>query len=183
MTRIQEFKARISAYAGGELLRKSALNIRDGAGVIEGILSSGKYRRVLEIGTYRGVTAAYMASFVESVDTVDLKHGKLERGYQIFDRARLWRALGTDNVTLHLVASNEEKEALIKSLKFDFAFVDGDHSYEGVKDDFRLVSRCGAVLFHDCAPGSDVARFVGTLPIEQVTIVDLFAFWRNECRA
>lgn len=175
---IAEFKQRISDFAGDELLRKSALRIRDGAGVIEKVLGCGEFKSVLEIGTYRGVTAAYMAGFVDQVNTIDLKRGKMQWDGQEFDRVRLWEALGIGNVSLHLVSDNNEKANLVSKLDFDFAFVDGDHTYQGVASDFELVKRCGAVLFHDYDQGTEVATFVDSLPKSQVQIMDIFALWR-----
>ena len=39
----------------------------------------------------------------------------------------------------------------------EFLFIDGDHSYEGVKDDFskyaKFVKPGGIVAFHDIVPG------------------------------
>ncbi|MFW5929581.1 MAG: class I SAM-dependent methyltransferase, partial [Halobacteriota archaeon] len=46
-----------------------------------------------------------------------------------------------------------------ESTGVDFLFVDGDHSYEGVKQDFedysRLVNDGGVVAFHDIVPHAD----------------------------
>ena len=40
--------------------------------------------------------------------------------------------------------------------KLDFLFIDGDHTYEGVKKDFemysRLVKENGVIAFHDIVP-------------------------------
>jgi predicted O-methyltransferase YrrM len=45
----------------------------------------------------------------------------------------------------------------------DFLFIDGDHSYEGVKRDFEmygpLVKPSGLIAFHDIVLGSDVRKF------------------------
>lgn len=174
-----EFKALIARYAGREFSRKSIISIRDGAGVIERLLGEGKYRRVLEIGTYRGVSSAYMAQFVERVTTIDLVEGKMEQDRQLFDRVRFWTALEIDNIDLRLVNSEEEKAALIETLDFDFAFVDGDHEGEAPALDFELVKRCGTVLFHDYSGNNGVTALVDSLPREEVEVMDIFALWRR----
>jgi predicted O-methyltransferase YrrM len=181
MTRVQDFKVRLSDFAGAKVFKRSALNIRDGAGVFEEVLGAGHYRRILEIGTYRGVTAAYMATFpVDKVMTIDLVDGKIDKDLQQYDRRSIWDAMGVgDKIEGFLVKDNAEKAKLISGLDFDFAFVDGDHSAGGVATDFHMVKRCGAVLFHDYEPGTPVARFVDGLPREDVTVMDLFAFWRS----
>lgn len=179
MTSVAEFKERVEPFGGHRLFRRSALHIRDGAGVFDHLLSGRKYKTIIEIGTYRGASAAYMAQFCERLITIDLKHGRMERGNDTFDREKFWADLGIGNIQLHLVGSNEEKAALVGALDFDFAFIDGDHIAPGPEIDFELVKRCGAVLFHDYDSGNDVKKFVDTLPREQVDIMDIFAFWRG----
>lgn len=173
----------IADLHGACILRKSALSIRDGAGVFERVLGSGRFKTVLEIGTYRGVSAAEMSRYCERVITIDLKRGKLERMGESFDRHAFWKSLGVDNVELHLVENDVEKARLINGLDFDFAFVDGAHD-RTVKDDFELVKRCGAVLFHDAdrrgSPEKDyVIDFIESLPQDQVTYHDIFALWQE----
>ena len=175
----------INLYGPG-MLKRSALNIRGGGGVFEWALAGQNYRTALEIGTYRGVAAAEIAQYCERVITIDLKHGQLERNGDHFDRVAFWRALGIDNIELRLVADDDEKLALVSTLDFDFAFIDGAHD-RTVADDFALVKRCGRVLFHDAddnrqrshKPGASncVYEFIATLPPEQVEFRDIFAMW------
>ena len=160
-------------------MRKSILSIRGGAGVVESILGGRRYKRILEIGTYRGIGSAYMSQFCERIVTVDLKHGKMEKDRQVFDRFRLWETLGVKNIDLFLVDGDKHKADLIKTFDFDFAFVDGDHEGNAPRDDFELVKRCGAVLFHDYDGDNGVTRLVNSLPKEQVTVMDIFAFWQG----
>lgn len=177
------FKARVGALVPHpKLFRKSVLSIRDGGGVIEKLMGGGKYRRALEIGTWRGVGAAYMAQFVDRVITIDLKMGQLEREElrEGWSRAGFWDRIGAKNIDLHLVRSDEEKAKLIASLDFDFALIDGNHSAASARADFEMVKRCGAVLFHDYDENTGVRAFVDTLPLDQVTIMDIFAFWQDE---
>ena len=166
---------------GAHYLRRSALSIRDGAGVFEKVLSGKGYRTALEIGTYRGVSAAEISRYVDRVVTIDLKHGRQEQLGERYDRQAFWRSLGIDNIELHLIADDAEKAELVSRLEFDFAFVDGAHD-ETVADDFALVKRCGNVLFHDYdSRGSKekdyVYDFVNTLPKHQVQVLDIFALW------
>lgn len=176
---VAKFKKRVDPSIDARLFRRSALNIRDGAGVFDALLGGRKYKTILEIGTYRGLSAAYLSQFCDKVITIDLKHGRMERGNDAFDRQAFWAGLGITNIDLHLVDSNEDKARLIAGLDFDFAFIDGDHIAPGPAIDFDLVKRCGAVLFHDYDRGNDVQKFVDTLPREQIEIMDIFAFWRG----
>lgn len=166
---------------GASILRKSALNIRDGDFLFELILKNGGYKTCLEIGTYRGCTAAVMSQFCDKVITIDLKQGRLESHGESFDRVKFWQELGINNIELHLVENDKEKAELIESLDFDFAFVDGAHD-ETVKDDFELVKRCGNVLFHDYDDRGQpclnhVFDFVNSLPRHQIKLIDIFALW------
>lgn len=174
-------RERIIDLYGPKTLRKSALNIRGGAGVFEKVLAGKGYRTVLEIGTYKGVSAAEIAQYCERVVTIDLKHGKLELNNESFDRYAFWASIGICNIDLQLIENNAEKHALIDALDFDFAFVDGAHD-QSVRDDFEMVKRCGRVLFHDYDPRGKpeldyVYDFVNTLPKDQVQVLDIFALW------
>lgn len=173
---------RVVALYGEPGLKRSALGIRGGAGVFEKVLAGKGYRHVLEIGTYRGVSAAEIAQYVERVTTIDLRYGRLEQLGTPFDREAMWKELGITNINLRLVDSDDEKKWIVDRLDFDFAFVDGGHQTPAIKFDFELVKRCGRVLFHDYerrgVPGQDdVCDFVDSLPKEQVQIMDIFALW------
>lgn len=176
---VADFKARVGGLTTDpKFLRKSTLSIRDGAGVFERVLGGSNYKTVLEIGTYRGVTAAFISQFVDRVITIDLKHGQLERQGTPFDRVAFWDSLGITNIDLHLVNDDADKARVVKASAFDFAFIDGDHNGQAPADDFALVRRCGTVLFHDFGADNGVTRFVNTLPRKQVEIIDIFALWK-----
>lgn len=184
-----EMRDKIESLHGASTLRKSALNIRGGAGVFERVLAGKDYRTALEIGTYKGCAAAEIAQYVERVITIDLKRGKLEQNGETFDRYAFWNSLGVRNIELRLVENDKEKAELIAGLDFDFAFVDGAHD-QTVKNDFDLVKKCGNVLFHDAddnrlrAGKSGVANYVyeflQTLPQDQLEFIDIFAMWTNK---
>src|SRR5688572_941642 len=128
---------KIVALYGTDILHKSVISIRGGAGVLTEVLQGGKYRTVLEIGTYRGVGAAEISQYVERVITIDLKHGKLERLGETHDRHAFWRSLGIDNIEFIGVDDDAEKARVVNALDFDFALIDGAHDAT-VKNDFEL---------------------------------------------
>lgn len=177
---------RIAALHGPATLRKSALNIRGGAGVFQRVLSGKGYRTVLEIGTYRGCAAAEMAQYCERVVTIDLRYGKIEMNDGAFDRYAFWDSLGVRNIEFHAISDDAEKKALVDMLEFDFAFIDGAHD-RTVADDFALVKRCGRVLLHDAddnrlrshrsGASNCVYEFISTLPKERIRVMDIFALW------
>ena len=99
-----------------------------------------------------------------------------------WDRGEFWDSIGANNIDLHLVENDAAKADLIRSLDFDFALIDGNHSAASAAADFAMVRRCGAVLFHDYDEKTGVQQFVDTLPLDQVTIMDIFAFWQADAR-
>lgn len=67
-------------------------------------------------------------------------------------------------------------QSILKPELLDFLFIDGDHSYEGVKNDFEkysvLVKKGGFIAFHDIVelgPDSPTDYYVGGVP----------KFWRE----
>ncbi len=119
---------------------------------------------LLEIGTFRGGTlfvfsqVAAASATVISLDFHFTFQGKLCRiGQEPFFRKFVRRGQ-----TLILVRNNSHKPETLASIqeklqthKLDFLFIDGDHRYEGVKEDFKmyspLVRSGGIVAFHDIA--------------------------------
>lgn len=187
---MSDVRERIVQRYGTHVLRRSALNIRGGAGVFERVLKGKGYRTALEIGTYRGCAAAEIAAYCQHVITIDLEHGRMEQLGERFDRAAFWKTLGVENVTFLPVRDDAHKRSVIDALDFDFAFIDGGHDGESVRADFDMVKRCGRVLFHDAddnrlrphkpdAPNA-VYEFISTLPPDEVEFMDIFALWRAE---
>ena len=186
MTGTDVIRERAVELYGEGVLRRSALGIRGGAGAFEWALAGKGIRRVLEIGTYKGVSAAAISQYVEPVTTIDLVRGRLEHTDPSFDREEFWRSMGIGNITQILIGNDAEKKAIVDALDFDFAFVDGAHDAT-VRNDFELVKRCGLVLFHDAADNrkrgfnenasNHVYEFVSTLPPEQLQFNDIFCLW------
>jgi predicted O-methyltransferase YrrM len=132
------------------------------------LLSELRPRIVLEIGTGRGGTLlifARVASEDATLITVDLPVGSprsrlIEAGKRGSQKIHVLRANSHDQSTL------ERVKAIVGDGKVDFLFIDGDHSYEGVRQDYNLYSPLvhenGWIAFHDIVPGP--AEFVGGVP-------------------
>jgi predicted O-methyltransferase YrrM len=126
-------------------------------------------RRILEIGTARGGTLylwAQAATDDAIIVSVDLPGGEFGGAYPAC-RVPFYESFARENQTLHLVRrdSHEDKtvqevQALFQSDTVDFVFIDGDHTYEGVKSDFALYSPLvrpgGVIAFHDILPRQDL---------------------------
>jgi predicted O-methyltransferase YrrM len=130
------------------------------------LLEEQKPGAVLEIGTYAGGTLYCWCKVARPdavVISVDLPGGKWGGGYTD-ERAEEMRMLFPGpGQQLHLLAADSHDESTIRSIQkllngrqLDFLFIDGDHSYEGVKQDFDmyspLVRTGGLIAFHDILP-------------------------------
>ena len=112
----------------------------------------------LEIGTYMGVTASIIATSLGQdgvlycVDPFESKNNKQNPGYRMAVR-QLKRENTFHKAKFLLGYSNDQKIISQIPGQLDFILVDGDHSYEGLKNDWQLVlsklAINGIVCFHD----------------------------------
>jgi len=116
-------------------------------------------RAILEIGTARGGTLRCWlecASPGATVISVDLP-------WKAEDHRELFRSWAPPGVTLHLLHADSHDPATLAEVArlapvLDFLFIDGDHTYRGVKQDFDwyagLVRPGGLVALHDIHPSA-----------------------------
>lgn len=101
-----------------------------------------RIKTVVEIGTHKGISACYMAQFAKKIFTFDVKD------YRV--KYKVWEDFGVkDRIFYFTVKDRDDVEEVLDSIKFDFSFIDGKHTYEDVKADFEMVKHCGKVLLHD----------------------------------
>lgn len=124
---------------------------------------------VLEIGTLRGGTLwawCQVAAADATLISVDLPDGPWGGGYTEAD-AETFKTFAKPGQTLHLLRADSHDPATLEQVQdilagktVDFAFIDGDHSYEGCKADFQdygpFVRAGGLVAFHDILPHPQV---------------------------
>lgn len=134
-------------------------------------------RTVVEIGTYSGGTLrswCQCAAAVALIVSIDLPGGEFGGGYDP-TRAQHIQTFARPKQRLVLVQGDSHTAEIQDRLRWeldgrqiDFLFIDGDHSYDGVKADFEeyapLVRSGGVVAFHDVAeypelPECQVDRF------------------------
>ncbi|EMA44512.1 O-methyltransferase-like protein [Halococcus morrhuae DSM 1307] len=132
---------------------------------------------VCEIGTARGgsyyVWAQYLAA--SNYLSIDLPGGRFGGGHSL-RRAEFLRDVcdrpDVDQAFLrgdsHSPATARHVEEILDGDAIDFLFIDGDHTYDGVKDDFEryspFVADGGLIAFHDIVtidhdPDCEVDRF------------------------
>lgn len=122
-------------------------------------------RRVLEIGTAKGGTLylwTQAATKDATIVSLDLPGGKFGGGYPEA-RVPFYEAFPQPNQTLVLMRDDSHTTASLEAVKehfgnqlIDFAFIDGDHTYDGVRQDVMmygpLVREGGLLGFHDILP-------------------------------
>lgn len=131
------------------------------------LVKEQRCKYLLEIGTYKGGTLfVFSQCSAEDATIMSLDYhfsllGKLVRVFQ----GQFFRRFVRRGQKLILVRGDSHKpetlaliERSLQGNKLDFLFIDGDHRYEGVKQDFTmyspLVRSGGMVAFHDVAQNS-----------------------------
>jgi len=117
-------------------------------------------KNFMEIGTDQGGTFAIWSKL--SSDgiriSLDLPHGTYGvNTYDVNKRDEYLRSLGSNVRIIHGDSHTQESREKISSIlngeKLDFLFIDGDHTYEGVKKDYEdykdYVKEGGWIGFHD----------------------------------
>jgi predicted O-methyltransferase YrrM len=96
--------------------------------------------------------------------SIDLPHGEFGGGYPPW-RSVLYRAFASRKQRIRLLRADsheartlEAARAALERRPVDVLFIDGDHTYEGVRRDFEmyksLVRDGGVIAFHDIVPPS-----------------------------
>lgn len=112
----------------------------------------------MEIGSYLGGTLFLLCRLAHSgarIISVDMYRGNLGGA-----RKLIYQSFVSKSQRLHVIHGNSHgantRAKVVQKLgaaKLDFLFIDGDHSYEGVKLDFEMYSPLvrpgGVIAFHD----------------------------------
>lgn len=130
-----------------------------------------KPKVVLEIGTCHGGSLyawCQVADENATIISLDLPGGEYGGGYHPA-REKFYKNFAQKNQTLHLLRGDSHQEAAKKAVyeilagrEVDFLFIDGDHSYEGVKKDYEMyqawVKKGGVIALHDIVERNDDAK-------------------------
>lgn len=145
------------------------------------LLKDRRPERICEIGGYQGGTLFLFcraASQTAHLLSIDLEYTQ--------ERSAAYRRFACGQQTIccfsadsHLETTRERVAQWLGGERLDFLFIDGDHSYNGVRSDFLmyspLVKTGGVIAFHDIHPdyrtryGRATASDVGKVP----------AFWSS----
>lgn len=142
-------------------LKQNMLEIRD----LANRLQEHPLRNVCEIGTYKGGTLfiwCQLAAPDARIFSIDLPGGQFGGGYNK-KSLPLFQSFCQPGQTLKCIRGNSHDSSVrddfarqLDGSELDFLFIDGDHTYEGVKDDFEqyspFVRSGGLIAFHDIRP-------------------------------
>jgi len=144
------------------------------------LLEGLRPRVTLEIGTCSGGTL-FLFSRISAPDatliSVDLPGGRFGGGHSRW-LDPLLRSFGRADQRIELVLGDSHEARTLAQIErklagatVDFLFIDGDHTYDGVKADFEMYSPLvrseGLIALHDIVPGNEDQ--VGGVP----------TFWRE----
>jgi predicted O-methyltransferase YrrM len=140
------------------------------------IVCNKQPKTILEIGTATGGTLFLFARNAPAdcqIISIDLPDGPFGGGYPEW-KAHIYKAFALPNQTIQLLRRDSHQQLTLRMIEksvrhgIDFLFIDGDHTYEGVKKDFEmyspLVNPGGVIAFHDIVvhpseTGCEVNRF------------------------
>lgn len=119
------------------------------------LLAGQPPQTVCEIGAFKGGTLALLASEADSrarILSIDLDYPAIRRKVNrlLCGPAQELTCLEADS---HAAATRRRVEDWLRGTRFDLLFIDGDHTYDGVKRDHEmygpLVRPGGLIVFHD----------------------------------
>lgn len=131
----------------------------------------GESAKVLEIGSYLGASSCYIAAALASrsghlfcVDTWE-NQTMSEGECDTFDEFKRNISSLATYITPIRKNSKDLTPSDFATQQLNFVFIDGDHSYIGVKNDYEKIADWivggGILAFHDCIAFEGVAKTIG----------------------
>jgi len=141
---------------------------------------------IIEIGSHRGVSACILADYGQ-VTTFDIDDEPLfdQVVHHFRKDTRIRRRLiptTSDHRWERARQGDAHLSELLPAMKFDLAFVDGNHDLDSVQANYEAVKHCGCVIFHDyelTAHRDRTVEFVDNLRDGRTTKLSPFAMWEK----
>jgi predicted O-methyltransferase YrrM len=128
------------------------------------MLKKRNLNTILEIGTAGGGTMflfSRIASHDATLISIDNNYGWRKTFIKSFATKR--QNIILVEMNSHQKQTKNKIKHILKDKKLDFLFIDGDHSYNGVKDDFSMyagfVKHGGIIVLHDILLEDTVGKF------------------------
>lgn len=170
----RDFGWRSSTIAGALRLRPPVAQISEAEGKLIERCCEGA-RRVVQIGVAEGGSAWHARRTMDPAGTLHLidTYPKVA-GLNLSSIIARRLVGGVPRGEVDWIRARSDEAVRTWSLPIDFLFIDGDHAYEAVRDDWEswspYVTPSGRVGFHDALPEADwmtpdfgSARFVAEL--------------------
>jgi len=139
-----------------------------------------KPRVVLEIGTACGGSLFLLTRASDprgTIISIDLPGGPFGGGYPNW-MVPLFKSFAKKKQRIYLIKANSHNintlnavEEILGGNAIDFLFIDGDHSYEGIKMDFEmyypLIKSGGIIAIHDIVPHNKIHDPQGIIGIDR----------------
>lgn len=127
-------------------------------------------RTMMEIGTANGGTLFTACRLVKEdalIISLDLPSGAFGGGYPEW-KMPIYSSFARKNQQIHLLRADShtneslnEVKKILGNRQLDYLFIDGDHTYKGVKQDFEMYSpfvrKGGIIAFHDIVKHPDTS--------------------------
>jgi cephalosporin hydroxylase len=173
------------------------MQVRDEIVGLLRVLSKARPKVIIEIGTANGGTLflfCRVAAKDATIISIDLPYGKFGGGYSWW-RIPLYKAFRLPKQKLYLIRGDSHSWEVLARVKnilddkeADFVFIDGDHSYEGVKTDFEMFSRLvrggGIIALHDIVikpaeAGCEVSKFWDEIKQTKYECSEIVSDWNQ----
>lgn len=144
---------------------------------INSLIKMVEAKKILEIGTYRGITTLFMAEAIQDLNgeviTIDIKN-YAETNFE----------KSTFKNLIRYKIGNSQKILSKSNMNFDLIFIDADHSEQGVFKDFNITKKYlnddGIIIFHDSNSFKGVKNVINYIKhLNNFQVIDLKTPKRN----
>jgi len=133
------------------------------------LIANARPRVMCEIGTYDGGTSLLFSKFLPTVEVMICVDLYVKNKQMLKLLAPPGQQLRFFDASSHFASTIRAISTFLNGRTIDVLFIDGDHRYEGVKQDFlsyrSFVKDGGLILFHDIVPDKGISSdWAGGVP-------------------